>query len=80
MSNVIHLLLVLPLVFADGLSQRERYELLGFFTRIRKEVDPPASNMNLLRYSPKMEELALDWVSHCLFQYPGSADYPQFNG
>uniref|UniRef100_A0A5K3FEJ8 SCP domain-containing protein n=1 Tax=Mesocestoides corti TaxID=53468 RepID=A0A5K3FEJ8_MESCO len=80
MPNVLCLLFVLGHVVADVPSQRERLDLLGFLVRLRKDVSPPASNMNLPRYSSKMEKLAADWVSRCLFRLPHPEEYPQFNG
>uniref|UniRef100_A0A5K3FUT8 SCP domain-containing protein n=1 Tax=Mesocestoides corti TaxID=53468 RepID=A0A5K3FUT8_MESCO len=48
----------------------ERDELVEIFTGIRENVTPPANNMSMLSYSFKMEDVAADWVTKCLFWYP----------
>uniref|UniRef100_A0A5K3FFB6 SCP domain-containing protein n=1 Tax=Mesocestoides corti TaxID=53468 RepID=A0A5K3FFB6_MESCO len=56
MPNIFCLLFVLGHVVADVPSQRERLDLLGFLVRLRKDVSPPASNMNLLvSFDPILE-------------------------
>uniref|UniRef100_A0A5K3FZE3 Lipocalin n=1 Tax=Mesocestoides corti TaxID=53468 RepID=A0A5K3FZE3_MESCO len=58
---------VFPLIVP---SPVERAQIITKLTNIRENVQPPASNMNMLSYFEEMEQLAVNWVSKCSFVYP----------
>uniref|UniRef100_A0A5K3FLA0 SCP domain-containing protein n=2 Tax=Mesocestoides corti TaxID=53468 RepID=A0A5K3FLA0_MESCO len=58
----------------------ERAKIVVIFTKIREEVKPNASNMNMLAYSDDMENVAAKWVSRCSFWYPHPSSFPEING
>uniref|UniRef100_A0A5K3F0T8 SCP domain-containing protein n=2 Tax=Mesocestoides corti TaxID=53468 RepID=A0A5K3F0T8_MESCO len=78
MLKFILLLTVIWTVSAAIPSVVERDELLANFTKLREDVQPEASNMNLLRYSEKMQKVASAWVSLCIPAYPSADSYPDF--
>uniref|UniRef100_A0A5K3FM18 SCP domain-containing protein n=1 Tax=Mesocestoides corti TaxID=53468 RepID=A0A5K3FM18_MESCO len=80
MQKVVYVLAVIELALAQFPSESERDEITERLASIREAVQPPASNMHLLRYSEEMEKVAMKWVSRCIYRYPYSDTYPEFNG
>uniref|UniRef100_A0A5K3G6V8 SCP domain-containing protein n=2 Tax=Mesocestoides corti TaxID=53468 RepID=A0A5K3G6V8_MESCO len=80
MHKIICLLALVGHVLATVPSYLERGEIIAKLTKIRQDVQPPASNMNMLSYSEEMEKLASDWLTRCSFGYPSPSTYPAFNG
>uniref|UniRef100_A0A5K3FEZ5 SCP domain-containing protein n=1 Tax=Mesocestoides corti TaxID=53468 RepID=A0A5K3FEZ5_MESCO len=52
-------------VLAEVPSEEERDEIIYCHTILRERVKPTASNMHLLTYSAKLEQLADEFVSAC---------------
>ncbi|VDM23825.1 unnamed protein product [Hydatigera taeniaeformis] len=56
----------------------ERRQILEAHHRARESVKPPASNMKLMMYSKKLENLAARWASRCVFEHPDRNTYPEY--
>uniref|UniRef100_A0A5K3F603 SCP domain-containing protein n=1 Tax=Mesocestoides corti TaxID=53468 RepID=A0A5K3F603_MESCO len=80
MRRIICVLAVIWQAFAKVPSESESDELLAKFTQLREEVQPPASEMNLLSYSKNMERIANKWVLRCIPEYPSDYKYKQYVG
>uniref|UniRef100_A0A5K3EPF1 SCP domain-containing protein n=1 Tax=Mesocestoides corti TaxID=53468 RepID=A0A5K3EPF1_MESCO len=80
MDNISCVLLVLVCVMAQRPSDEERKSITEFHTRVRESVYPYATNMQMMTYSKKMEDLALEWITHCDTAQPDPTTYPQFRG
>uniref|UniRef100_A0A5K3FR91 SCP domain-containing protein n=1 Tax=Mesocestoides corti TaxID=53468 RepID=A0A5K3FR91_MESCO len=70
MCNLIYLLVLSWCVLAKVPSREERITIVECHAKLREEVEPPASNMQLMSYSTKMEKLAQDLFLHCDSGYP----------
>uniref|UniRef100_A0A5K3FIA1 SCP domain-containing protein n=1 Tax=Mesocestoides corti TaxID=53468 RepID=A0A5K3FIA1_MESCO len=69
------------LVTAEPPTDEEREEIVEFHTRIRENVNPPASNMQLMGYSPELENLAKQYAQiGCAGPYPDPNTHSQFQG
>uniref|UniRef100_A0A5K3G1M2 SCP domain-containing protein n=1 Tax=Mesocestoides corti TaxID=53468 RepID=A0A5K3G1M2_MESCO len=66
--------------FAEVPSQPERDKIMEQLTKLREDVEPEATNMNLLSYSKEMERVAETWVTRCEPDYPGSKSLPSSDG
>ncbi|VDM17113.1 unnamed protein product [Hydatigera taeniaeformis] len=73
-------LLTAMFVLAHALTPEERTIILNFHKDTRYAVDPPASNMMLMKYEKKLESLAESWVKRCIYQHPNPQQYPEFKG
>uniref|UniRef100_A0A5K3FGZ4 SCP domain-containing protein n=1 Tax=Mesocestoides corti TaxID=53468 RepID=A0A5K3FGZ4_MESCO len=65
MISVVHLLALVWCVLAEVPSDEERGDIIECHTRLRAEVQPPASNMLLMTYSTHLEQMATKFVSKC---------------
>uniref|UniRef100_A0A5K3EM94 SCP domain-containing protein n=1 Tax=Mesocestoides corti TaxID=53468 RepID=A0A5K3EM94_MESCO len=72
MHKLISLLALTLHVLADVPSEEERRTLEECHWKLRESVDPPASNMHLIKYSMKMEKLAEELFTYCLSVYTAS--------
>uniref|UniRef100_A0A5K3FSZ6 SCP domain-containing protein n=1 Tax=Mesocestoides corti TaxID=53468 RepID=A0A5K3FSZ6_MESCO len=77
MHSILCLLGLIGHVLAIVPSTQEREEIVAKFTHVRQNVNPPASNMNLLTYSEGLEKQAASYASRCLFQFPPPNMYPE---
>uniref|UniRef100_A0A5K3G5X1 SCP domain-containing protein n=2 Tax=Mesocestoides corti TaxID=53468 RepID=A0A5K3G5X1_MESCO len=69
------------LVTAEPPTDKEREEIVQFHTCIRENVDPPASNMQLMKYSPELEDLAKQAAQiFCANLYSDLSVHSQFRG
>uniref|UniRef100_A0A5K3G1J9 SCP domain-containing protein n=1 Tax=Mesocestoides corti TaxID=53468 RepID=A0A5K3G1J9_MESCO len=69
------------LAMAEPPTDKEREEIVEFHTRIRENVDPPASNMQLMKYSPELENLAKQYAQmRCAGSIPDPSIHAQFQG
>ncbi|VDM21075.1 unnamed protein product [Hydatigera taeniaeformis] len=73
-------LLILLVVGAHALSEEDRKSILEFHTAIREQVRPPASNMMLMKYSKKLENLAKKWVRQCRYAHTDPNQHPEYKG
>uniref|UniRef100_A0A5K3F0Y1 SCP domain-containing protein n=1 Tax=Mesocestoides corti TaxID=53468 RepID=A0A5K3F0Y1_MESCO len=80
MHRITCVLAVIWQAFAEFPSQNERYEIIANLTKLREDVQPEASNMNLLSYSEKLGRVAYKWVSRCIPDYPSDFKYQEFDG
>uniref|UniRef100_A0A5K3FV30 SCP domain-containing protein n=1 Tax=Mesocestoides corti TaxID=53468 RepID=A0A5K3FV30_MESCO len=80
MRSFVCLLALIGHAFTEIPPLNEQNVVEGVLAQVRGDVKPPASNMNLVRYSLEMEALAVDWVSYCSNEYPNVTEYPQFEG
>uniref|UniRef100_A0A5K3F1E0 SCP domain-containing protein n=1 Tax=Mesocestoides corti TaxID=53468 RepID=A0A5K3F1E0_MESCO len=78
MRMIICVLAVIVKVFSKVPSPEERDELIAELTKLREDVQPDASNMNLVSYSEKMGLIADKWVSRCIPDYPSHYSNPEF--
>uniref|UniRef100_A0A5K3FM92 SCP domain-containing protein n=1 Tax=Mesocestoides corti TaxID=53468 RepID=A0A5K3FM92_MESCO len=67
-------------VLAQAPTQAERDAILKVHHSVRENVQPPASNMEMMEYSLSLEKLAVDWVKLCRFEYPNLNIYPKYRG
>ncbi|VUZ57268.1 unnamed protein product [Hymenolepis diminuta] len=74
MMNLILLLSVISLGYADPLTEEVRQEIIDNHNRHRGSVVPSASNMMKMTYSLELEKLAIKWTDKCVFQHPTAAD------
>uniref|UniRef100_A0A5K3EHB5 SCP domain-containing protein n=1 Tax=Mesocestoides corti TaxID=53468 RepID=A0A5K3EHB5_MESCO len=65
MQMRIGMLLVFWLAMACGLQEKDRKTIEDFCRKLREEVQPPASDMQLITYSTELEQAALDYVKTC---------------
>ncbi|KAL7062271.1 hypothetical protein AAHC03_0161 [Spirometra sp. Aus1] len=63
------------LIVADPFSEL----VLELHTEKRSGVEPSASNMRLLTYSKRLEDLAKNWSQKCIFDHPNET-FPEYNG
>uniref|UniRef100_A0A5K3ENU2 SCP domain-containing protein n=1 Tax=Mesocestoides corti TaxID=53468 RepID=A0A5K3ENU2_MESCO len=71
--HILVCLLALTLhVLADVPSEEERRTLEECHSKLREHVDPPASNMHLIKYSLHMETLTKVLFIYCASDYPES--------
>uniref|UniRef100_A0A5K3G132 SCP domain-containing protein n=1 Tax=Mesocestoides corti TaxID=53468 RepID=A0A5K3G132_MESCO len=68
MLKLLCLLGLMGAVLSEVPSQEERIAILKCHRRLRKTVQPPASNMQLITYSEEMEDRANKFLAKC----PGS--------
>uniref|UniRef100_A0A5K3F1L3 SCP domain-containing protein n=1 Tax=Mesocestoides corti TaxID=53468 RepID=A0A5K3F1L3_MESCO len=80
MKHIACLITLMSYVMAKDQLQLERDGILNFHVRTRATVQPTASNMMLMTYSKKMEDLARRWVERCEFKHPNPATDPQYKG
>uniref|UniRef100_A0A5K3FXR1 SCP domain-containing protein n=1 Tax=Mesocestoides corti TaxID=53468 RepID=A0A5K3FXR1_MESCO len=59
-------------------TRAERRAILDYHNQVREKVQPPASNMKLLRYSVKLEKLAMQWAVQCRWEHPDPERYTQY--
>uniref|UniRef100_A0A5K3F059 SCP domain-containing protein n=1 Tax=Mesocestoides corti TaxID=53468 RepID=A0A5K3F059_MESCO len=52
-------------VLAEVPSEEDRKTIMECHTKLREEVKPTASNMQLMSYSREMEQMAQEIFSHC---------------
>uniref|UniRef100_A0A5K3FDJ9 SCP domain-containing protein n=1 Tax=Mesocestoides corti TaxID=53468 RepID=A0A5K3FDJ9_MESCO len=65
MRKLLYLLMLPWNVLAETPSKEERKTIVECHTKLREEVKPPASNMQLIRYSDEMEKLAQVIFAQC---------------
>uniref|UniRef100_A0A5K3FQC3 SCP domain-containing protein n=1 Tax=Mesocestoides corti TaxID=53468 RepID=A0A5K3FQC3_MESCO len=65
-------------VLADAPSEEERNRLMECHTKLREEVQPTASNMQLLSYSLDLQKLAEEFVALCQPTFPSAEFNPQY--
>uniref|UniRef100_A0A5K3FZG7 SCP domain-containing protein n=1 Tax=Mesocestoides corti TaxID=53468 RepID=A0A5K3FZG7_MESCO len=80
MLIIVCLVTVISSVAAKVPTLNQQYGIVGFLAQLRSSVEPPASNMNFVRYSLEMQALANDWASRCSNTYPNVTQFPQFKG
>uniref|UniRef100_A0A5K3FXK2 SCP domain-containing protein n=1 Tax=Mesocestoides corti TaxID=53468 RepID=A0A5K3FXK2_MESCO len=69
------------LVMAEPPTNKVREEIVEFHTRIRENVNPPASNMQLMNYSLKLENLAKEAAQlYCAGSNANPSVHAQFQG
>uniref|UniRef100_A0A5K3EMA2 SCP domain-containing protein n=3 Tax=Mesocestoides corti TaxID=53468 RepID=A0A5K3EMA2_MESCO len=72
MHKLICLLALIVHVFAEVPSEEERRTLEECHSKLRESVDPPASNMHLIKYTLQMEKLAEELFTYCASGVPES--------
>uniref|UniRef100_A0A5K3FBZ1 SCP domain-containing protein n=1 Tax=Mesocestoides corti TaxID=53468 RepID=A0A5K3FBZ1_MESCO len=65
MLKLLCLLILTWYVLAEVPTDEERKAILECHTKLRENVNPPASNMMLLNYSIEMENLAVKYIADC---------------
>uniref|UniRef100_A0A5K3F146 SCP domain-containing protein n=1 Tax=Mesocestoides corti TaxID=53468 RepID=A0A5K3F146_MESCO len=70
MHKIFGLLALTLFVQADVPSEEERKKIVECHTKLREEVHPPASNMQLITYSFEMEKLAQELFDFCGSDFP----------
>uniref|UniRef100_A0A5K3FDC9 SCP domain-containing protein n=1 Tax=Mesocestoides corti TaxID=53468 RepID=A0A5K3FDC9_MESCO len=65
MRRMIYFFVLIWTAVADVPTKMERTQILEFFTNLRESVDPPASNMLLMRYSSELEKAAQKTLANC---------------
>uniref|UniRef100_A0A5K3FHC2 Interleukin-2 n=1 Tax=Mesocestoides corti TaxID=53468 RepID=A0A5K3FHC2_MESCO len=69
---------LMRLVAADILLPEERRAMEEFHLQLRENVQPPASNMLLMRFSTELERLINEWLKNCLLKKPDLTTFPQY--
>uniref|UniRef100_A0A5K3FRN8 SCP domain-containing protein n=1 Tax=Mesocestoides corti TaxID=53468 RepID=A0A5K3FRN8_MESCO len=80
MRKVLCILALISHVLAQAPTQAERDAILKAHRCVRENVQPTASNMEMMGYSMSLEKLAIDWVQRCLLERPNPNLYPQYRG
>uniref|UniRef100_A0A5K3EM23 SCP domain-containing protein n=2 Tax=Mesocestoides corti TaxID=53468 RepID=A0A5K3EM23_MESCO len=70
MYRIIYLLTVISYVRAKVPSDDERQKVMDYYTTMRENVTPTASNMQLMSYSFHLQNLSLELVNRCDFSSP----------
>uniref|UniRef100_A0A5K3F8I7 SCP domain-containing protein n=1 Tax=Mesocestoides corti TaxID=53468 RepID=A0A5K3F8I7_MESCO len=78
MLKFICLLSLLWWAEADSPTVDESKQIVELLTKIRKEVNPTASNMMLMEYSDELENLAKTWLNNCTYPLPHGPAYPEY--
>uniref|UniRef100_A0A5K3FZX1 SCP domain-containing protein n=1 Tax=Mesocestoides corti TaxID=53468 RepID=A0A5K3FZX1_MESCO len=65
MRRVIYFVALIWCAVADIPTEDQRTQVVEFFTNLRESVDPPASNMMLMRYSLELETKAQNFLDIC---------------
>uniref|UniRef100_A0A5K3FLV7 SCP domain-containing protein n=1 Tax=Mesocestoides corti TaxID=53468 RepID=A0A5K3FLV7_MESCO len=73
MLSLIYLLALSWHAFAKVPTNEERETIIKCHRKLREEVEPPASNMQLISYSEEMETLVVDLFRYC------DRIFPQFD-
>ncbi|EUB54826.1 Peptidase inhibitor [Echinococcus granulosus] len=63
-----------------ALSEEDRRSILELHTAAREQVRPPASNMMLMKYSPRLENLAERWARRCRYAHTDPQQHPEYRG
>uniref|UniRef100_A0A5K3FGR0 SCP domain-containing protein n=1 Tax=Mesocestoides corti TaxID=53468 RepID=A0A5K3FGR0_MESCO len=77
MRRVIYSLVLIWSVVADIPTEEECTQIVEFLTNLRESVDPPASNMLLIRYSSKLETAAQNILANCSSIGPDRKSLPE---
>uniref|UniRef100_A0A5K3FKW8 SCP domain-containing protein n=2 Tax=Mesocestoides corti TaxID=53468 RepID=A0A5K3FKW8_MESCO len=81
MQQLIAISAFIWLVMAGPPTDEEREEIVEFHTRIRENVNPPASKMQLMMYSIGLENLAKQFAQmRCAGTQPDPSIHTQFQG
>uniref|UniRef100_A0A5K3FLA6 SCP domain-containing protein n=1 Tax=Mesocestoides corti TaxID=53468 RepID=A0A5K3FLA6_MESCO len=72
MHKIFGLLALTLLTQGDVPSEEERETIVECHTKLREEVEPPASSMQLMKYSVEMEKLAQELLDLCGSDFPES--------
>uniref|UniRef100_A0A5K3FBL7 SCP domain-containing protein n=1 Tax=Mesocestoides corti TaxID=53468 RepID=A0A5K3FBL7_MESCO len=80
MTRIVGLLILISQVMAQVPTRAERRAILEYHTQVRENVQPPASNMELINYSIKLERLAMEWAAQCRWEHPDPNYYTQYKG
>uniref|UniRef100_A0A5K3FX48 SCP domain-containing protein n=1 Tax=Mesocestoides corti TaxID=53468 RepID=A0A5K3FX48_MESCO len=65
MRRVIYFVMLIWSVVADVPTEEERTQIVEFLTNLRESVDPPATNMLLMKYSSGLETAAQNYLANC---------------
>uniref|UniRef100_A0A5K3FTD6 SCP domain-containing protein n=1 Tax=Mesocestoides corti TaxID=53468 RepID=A0A5K3FTD6_MESCO len=65
MKTTIYFVALIWSVVGEMFTETERKEIVELHTQLRESVQPPASNMLMMRYSPELETLAEKWIVNC---------------
>ncbi|KAL5104031.1 Cysteine-rich secretory protein LCCL domain-containing 2 [Taenia crassiceps] len=79
-ARVLNLIVFISAALCHPPTDIERAQILEAHLRLREKVYPPASNMELMEYSTKLENLANYWASHCRFAHPDPERYQHYSG
>ncbi|KAL5103140.1 Peptidase inhibitor 15 [Taenia crassiceps] len=77
--EVFSLIVLLLVTRCQPTTDTERAQILEYHLRIREKVWPPATNMQLMKYSMHLEHLADYWASRCVFKHPDSRYFPHYH-
>uniref|UniRef100_A0A5K3FNG7 SCP domain-containing protein n=1 Tax=Mesocestoides corti TaxID=53468 RepID=A0A5K3FNG7_MESCO len=65
MRRVIYFVALMLGAVADIPTEEQRTQIVEVLTHLRESVDPPASNMLLMRYSSELETAAQNFLASC---------------
>nr|VZI40302.1 unnamed protein product [Spirometra erinaceieuropaei] len=75
---VVHALLLLYIPLSLGLPQPYVTIIMEYHNLARKSVYPGAADMQTMTYDKKLEKLAEEWVSQCVYEHPTSERYKPY--
>uniref|UniRef100_A0A5K3G0E3 SCP domain-containing protein n=1 Tax=Mesocestoides corti TaxID=53468 RepID=A0A5K3G0E3_MESCO len=78
MLRIVSILALTWFVVAEVPSDEERKQIAECHTKLREEVQPTASNMQLMSYSSEMEKLTDEFLASCPGTFPNADRNPQY--
>uniref|UniRef100_A0A5K3FKM8 SCP domain-containing protein n=1 Tax=Mesocestoides corti TaxID=53468 RepID=A0A5K3FKM8_MESCO len=76
MRWLIFLAVIILHVAAEVPTEEERNQITEFHTKLREEVNPPATNMMLMQYSTELEQLTQNLLANCSYRGPEANSTP----
>uniref|UniRef100_A0A5K3F441 SCP domain-containing protein n=1 Tax=Mesocestoides corti TaxID=53468 RepID=A0A5K3F441_MESCO len=77
MRVVIYFMVLIWSAVTEIPTDEQRREIVELHTKLRESVQPPASNMMLMRYSSELEALAQKYIANCSSGWPNPWTLPE---